>query len=242
MTTYRERRLRRAEQLRGWAGAREAKQAGLNEAARADEAATGIPFGQPIIVGHHSERRHRRAIERIDRAMGAAVENGRKAEAMATRADEIEAQAARSIYSDDADAVERLREKLAALEAKRERIKAFNASCRKAAKQGGVGDTSLLDEADRRELAGTAKAAPYMLGAGGQMPRYKLTNLGGVITSTRKRLAQLERNGGKPRDRVITARFGSDCTGCGAAIEKGDTIRFNRADGARCRECGEDGG
>ncbi|WP_132290495.1 DUF3560 domain-containing protein [Kribbella sp. VKM Ac-2568] len=28
-----------------------------------------IPLGQPILVGHHSERRHRRDIERMDRLM-----------------------------------------------------------------------------------------------------------------------------------------------------------------------------
>jgi hypothetical protein len=32
-----------------------------------------IPFGQPILIGHHSERRHRKAIERIDNGMRRAV-------------------------------------------------------------------------------------------------------------------------------------------------------------------------
>lgn len=32
-----------------------------------------IPFGQPILVGHHSERRHRRDIERMDNGMRRAV-------------------------------------------------------------------------------------------------------------------------------------------------------------------------
>jgi hypothetical protein len=50
MATYRERREARAEQLREWADRREAKQPALNQAARADEATTGIPFGQPILA------------------------------------------------------------------------------------------------------------------------------------------------------------------------------------------------
>lgn len=33
-----------------------------------------IPFGQPILVGHHSEKRHRRDIDRIDRNMRAGTE------------------------------------------------------------------------------------------------------------------------------------------------------------------------
>jgi hypothetical protein len=48
--------------------------------ARSDEDATGIPFGQPILVGHHSERRHRATIERADRAMRRGVEASREAE------------------------------------------------------------------------------------------------------------------------------------------------------------------
>lgn len=39
-----------------------------------------IPFGQPILVGHHSEGRHRRDLARIDRRMGQAVEGWREAE------------------------------------------------------------------------------------------------------------------------------------------------------------------
>jgi hypothetical protein len=38
-----------------------------------------IPFGQPILVGHHSERRHRRAIERADAALGNACKESDKA-------------------------------------------------------------------------------------------------------------------------------------------------------------------
>jgi hypothetical protein len=241
MATYRERREARAEQLREWADRREAKQPALNQAARADEATTGIPFGQPILAGHHSEGRHRAAIARMDRAMNAAVENSRKAESMAGRADEIEAQAAAAIYSDDTDAVDRLREKLERLEAERDRIKTYNASCRKAAKTGGTGDTSLLLEEERRDLAATARACPYMIGKGGSMPAYKLTNLGGVITSTRKRLAELE----KPdRGRWLEARYPGECRSCGETIGKGDrALYFKRSRELECQPCGlGDGG
>lgn len=46
-----------------------------------------IPFGQPILVGHHSERRHRKDIGRIDRATGAGVEAYRDSVEAARRAD-----------------------------------------------------------------------------------------------------------------------------------------------------------
>jgi Spy/CpxP family protein refolding chaperone len=70
--TYRERRLRKAERLRGWAAKRTAKSAAAFESARV--VADGIPMGQPILVGHHSERRHRRDIARIDSGMRNGVE------------------------------------------------------------------------------------------------------------------------------------------------------------------------
>lgn len=208
MSTYRERRLARAEKLRDWSAARQAKQPALSEAARADEAKTGIPFGQPILVGHHSERRHRRAIERIDRAMAASVENSRKAEEMASRADNIEAQAANAIYSDDPDAIERLTEKIAAMEAERERMKADNAAFRKE------------HRAELKGMTGYERdcAVPH--------PRYSIANLGGNISRARKRLEHLKREAERdPADRgtgrQMQARYGGECADCGAKVERG---------------------
>ena len=129
MSSYRERRERKAEQLEMWADAREARaEVAFN---RSREIADRIPFGQPILIGHHSERGHRRDIARIDSAMSQAVENSRKAENMASRAENIKAQLATSIYSDDPDAIERLTAKIAALEAEREHGKQLNAAWRK---------------------------------------------------------------------------------------------------------------
>lgn len=45
-----------------------------------------IPLGQPILVGHHSERRHRRALERADAALGQSVKESDKAKYYAGRA------------------------------------------------------------------------------------------------------------------------------------------------------------
>ena len=214
--TYRERRERRAEQLREWAGGREAKQADLNQAARADEAATGIPFGQPILVGHHSERRHRRAIERIDRAMGAAVENARKADSMRGRADTIEHQLERSIYSDDPDALERLAQKLAELEARREAIKAENAAFRREHRAELKGRTAYERDC----------ALPH--------PGYELRNLGGLISRTRQRLEHLRREaaaierGDRGHGRQMTARYGGECAECQMKIERGDYMTYYR--------------
>ena len=58
MMGYRERRLAKAERLREWAEKRQAKSAAAFKGVHT--IADGIPFGQPILVGHHSERHARR--------------------------------------------------------------------------------------------------------------------------------------------------------------------------------------
>ncbi len=171
--TYRERRERKAERLREWADKREVKASSAYQTS--EDAVAGIPFGQPIIRGHYSQRRHERALERSQRAMSAAVEHSSKAASFRSRAANIEAAADHAIYSDDPDAIERLREKIADLESQRETIKARNAEYRKAHR----------DELKALTAYGRDRALPH--------PSYVLTNLGGVISRSRKRLAQLER-------------------------------------------------
>jgi hypothetical protein len=183
-STTRERREARAERLRGWADKREVSSTATLERAR--QMQDIIPFGQPILVGHHSERADRNYRDRIWSTMGRGVEDGRKADEMRSKAANIEAAADVAIYSDDVDAVERLEAKIAFLEAQRDRIKAFNVSCRK-----GTPDESLLDEGQRGGLASVRKHCPYQLGKKGEMPGYELSNLSGNISRLRKRLETL---------------------------------------------------
>lgn len=46
-----------------------------------------MPFGQPVLVGHHSEGRIRRHYDQVDRAQRTAVELGRAADGAAAAAD-----------------------------------------------------------------------------------------------------------------------------------------------------------
>lgn len=180
--TTRERREARADRLEGWADKRQAGAAAVfkaNEAYRGDHAFNFQP-------GHIPERA--RVIARTERAFKSVA----KAEDMAGRADTIRGQLDSSIYSDDPDAIPRLRERIAGLEAERDRIKAYNASCRR-----GQRDLSLLDERQRAGLASVAKHSAYQLGEGGQMPAYKLANLSGDIARQRKRLAELVARSGE---------------------------------------------
>ncbi|MBS0592032.1 MAG: DUF3560 domain-containing protein [Proteobacteria bacterium] len=184
--TYRERRERRAERRRSWAEDRTRKAGAAAEAARA--ATAGIPFGQPILAGHHSQRRHERALERADDKTRKAVEHSRMADHHEQAASTIESQLDASIYDDDPDAIDRLRERIEVREAKRERIKQFNRNRRK-----GSRDLAPLNEQEQKELADTARVAPYQLGPKGEAPRYWLSNLGANINRDRKRLARLEK-------------------------------------------------
>lgn len=179
--TYRERRERRAERLREWAEKREARSDAAHEAAH--QIADMIPVGQPILMGHHSQKRAERDVSRLQRLASQSLEHSRKAEEMRRKAANIDAAADRAIYSDDPDAGERLAVKLADLEAQRDRIKAFNASCRK-----GTPDLDLLDAAQRADYETSKRVTPYNIGKRGEMPAYVLSNLSGNISRTRKRL------------------------------------------------------
>lgn len=68
-----------------------ADRAGTEAAARfaaVDKTLDMIPLGQPILVGHHSEGRHRRDLARMDTNMGKGVEATKTAEHEARLADE----------------------------------------------------------------------------------------------------------------------------------------------------------
>lgn len=174
--TYRERREARAARRRTWADSREVKaEAALRTA---HEAVPGIPFGQPILAGHHSEGRHRRSIERSNNADRRYIEHEDMRRRHVSAADTIEQQLRSSIYSDDPDAIEQLEERIAGLEAKRDAIKAANAAFRK-------------------EHAAELKAITSRYERDRAMPHraYELTNLGGNLNRQRKRLEELRREG-----------------------------------------------
>jgi hypothetical protein len=154
------------------------------ELAQAEEMASLIPLGHPILMGHHSEGRDRRYRGRVDSLFTRAGADRAKAAKFERRADGIEAELAGSIYSDDPDAVEALEARIAGLVAERVRITAYNASCRR-----GTPDLSLLDEGLRRGLADVQRVG--MGRADGSLPGYVLSNLSGNISRNRRRLEEL---------------------------------------------------
>ncbi len=176
--TYRERREARVERLENWAQGRE-RQADA-AMAKVDEIAAMIPFGQPVLFGHHSERRARADADRIDRGMHSSLEHATKATEMRRKAANITAAAEGAIYSDDPDALERLQEKLDGLLADRAAIVAYNKTARK-----GKPNLSLLPVKFHRSLPAPPPDAVVLSAA---LPGYVLSNLSGVIANTRRRL------------------------------------------------------
>jgi hypothetical protein len=149
--TYRERREARAARLREWAEKRKQRaDAALksHEHYRGDYAFNTQP-------GHIPERA--RVIKQEDRAF----ESLRKADSMDARARSIEAATDHAIYSDDTDAAARLRERIAELEAKRERYKAFNKRRKPEERDDPPLSTTSLSAAirhDRQRLAALTEA------------------------------------------------------------------------------------
>ena len=161
--TRRERLERKLEKRRDWAAGRAAK----SEASFSAAHDTPLPpGGEPIKIGHHSEKRHRAALAAVDNRMRKGFEHADMAKHHRGKAMGLEAQLDGSIFSDDPDAIEQLEAKLADLEADRERRKRANADWRKG---GRVGE------------------CPYQ--------PYELSNLGGRIKNARDRISQIKAQG-----------------------------------------------
>lgn len=178
---YEERRQRRIDSMRRRA---EQKKAESNSAySDAQSMAGQIPLGQPILVGHHSERRHRNHLKRIDRKYRKSAELDQQAESLERRANFAESNHA--ISSDDPNAIEKLNVRIAKAERYQEKMKAANKLVRKNDRPGliGLGYT----EAQVEELL-----KPDFAGRIGY-PSYALQNNNANIRRMKKRVEALEK-------------------------------------------------
>lgn len=190
--TRRERLERKLEKRQEWAAARQADATRRFE--RAHQATEHIPMGQPILVGHHSEKRHRAALARSDANMRAGCESSSMAEHHEQCAAGIERQLASSIFSDDDNAIEAIEAKVAKLEAKRAFNNAVNKIIRAKPKNActleKLAALGALDpaasEAAMRELF-----KPDFCGRIG-IPSYVNQNLGGNIGRLKERIEHIK--------------------------------------------------
>ena len=128
MNTYQEKKQARIDRFLALADSIGTKSdSAYNKAA---SMASMIPFGQPILIGHHSEGRDRRYRARIERLFGNSFELQDKAEYYRSKA--LSAQNNNAISGDDPEAIQKLREKIESIKANNEASKLANKALRKA--------------------------------------------------------------------------------------------------------------
>ena len=141
-----------------------------------------IPLGQPILVGHHSEKRHRKDLTRIDEHFAKAKEHHDKAEYFRRRAAAAESNVV--IFSDDPDATEKLVDKIERLKKRQGVMKRANQLIRKADREG------LADLGFSEETITKLFSQDYAGRVG--FPNYALTNNLANIRRLEKRLAAIQ--------------------------------------------------
>lgn len=157
--------------------------------ATAKQIGSYIPMGQPILVGHHSEKRHRSDLNKIDNAMRKSIEADKKAEYYAQRAKHIEN--SNTISSDDPNSIEKLQTKLQGLEANQELMK----DCNKIIKNKKLCDAEKVSEmvaVGLKEKYALQIMQPDFCGRIG-FASYSLTNNGATIRNTKQRIEYLSK-------------------------------------------------
>lgn len=164
-------------------------------AQKASAIAERIPLGQPILVGHHSERHARRDAERIRSGLERAHEEHQKAQHHRQRADGLERALDRSVFSDDVDAVAQLEARIAERASELERRKAINKAFKtaegadKAAKFAALVANGTVDAREAVEIADTFAICPWV---DRPFPPYSISNLRANITRDQKRLEEVQ--------------------------------------------------
>lgn len=183
MNHYEEKKQARIDRLR--AAAQKAEKESTQLYDQAHKMAGMIPFGQPIIAGHHSEGRDRRYRGRIQSKLEKAFAAQDKAKEYASRAAAAESNTA--ISSDDPEAVVKLREKLVGLEKLQETMKAANKIIKRktGAHEVKIAELEALGIKDPARLF-----EPDFCGRIG-FPDYAITNNGAEIRRCKKRIEEM---------------------------------------------------
>ncbi len=193
---YNAKRQARYERLQ--AAAERAEKEGQASRTQAHDMASVIPFGQPVLVGHHSEGRDRNYRGKIENKFRKGFELAQKADELRSRAESIENNVA--IYADDPSAPEQLASKLANLEAERNEMKRINKELRSGIPFEKVEMTGI----HRDELLSMSKTQPYYQPLTKGFPPYALTNIGATIRTAKARLEQVQKKQAIPdKDETI---------------------------------------
>ena len=158
-----------------------AEQSKIESDNRCNQAIRDLPDnGQPILIGHYSEKKHRRVLERSDFNMRKAVEADKKALEYQRKAESV---GTGGISSHDEDALIKLNEKLIKLEAYQNLMKLAN----KQFKKGGWDAVDCMSD-EEKISAGRYNSCEKSRA----FPTFELTNNNANIKATKKRIQQLE--------------------------------------------------
>ena len=157
----------------------------------AHQISDGIPMGQPVLVGHHSERHHRRDLDRIDTNMRKGIEETRLANHHDAKADGLARQLKHSIFSDDIDAIAALEARIAERTRQLERMKALNAAYRSFTKLDGKSGLPDLTHDVLAKMQERLNAPDVYSWCRVPHPSYEISNLGATIRTDRERLLEI---------------------------------------------------
>lgn len=156
---------------------------------RAKQMGEAIPFGQPILVGHHSEGRDRNYRQRIHDTFGKAFDLQKKADHYVKKAAAV---GDGGVSSDDPDAIAKLMRQVEQLTANQERMKKINQVIRKH-KGDAEGQRRAFLELGHSEESAQQLVTPDYAGRVG-FPSYALTNNNANIRRIQQRIKQLQAN------------------------------------------------
>ena len=154
---------------------------------RAHEMASVIPFGQPILVGHHSEKRDRNYRGRIHDTFGRAFAAMEKAKHFEEKAAGV---GYGGISSDDPDAIHKLRAKLEGMERSHALMKSVNQAIRR--NKTPESRIAALMSLGLTETTAKALLTPDCMGQVG-FAAYSLSNSNANMRRIRERITALEK-------------------------------------------------
>lgn len=177
-----------------------------------------IPMGQPILIGHHSEKGHRALLKRSDNAMRRSIHEHKMAERLQERADGV---GHGGISSDDPQAAAKLTEQAEGLEKLQARMVDTNKAWRICAQYGWdaqapatrINPNVFVQGAiEKLRQAHGDRAVEYLMTFkcphwGRQQPfaAYQLQNNNANIRRIKQRIAQLAK---RPTEDKVIERFG----------------------------------
>lgn len=198
--SYEDKQAARRERYEELADKNRARSTQQFEASR--RAVDGIPMGQPILVGHHSEGRHRAALARSDSAMRKSVEAQRTADYYARKAEGV---GGGGISSDDPEAIAKLRGELKKLQDAQDVMKAANKAIR--AHKTPEARIAALVKVGLTEIQAAEIIKPDFAGRVG-FASYQLSNANANMRRIEQRIKVLEAN----QERTSTEAAGDGYT------------------------------